>query len=92
MPDREGNEEHIAVLIELVDGGTMMEAEIIAHCAEIMPKYMVACHIRIVDGLLTPTGKSEIQAASIVAERIGLNAATTPSWAQAPRIPVGSFG
>lgn len=60
VPAREGNEDDVAVCVELVEGKTASEADIRAHCEAVMPRYMRPRHVRVVDRLpLTPTGKIE---------------------------------
>ncbi|MEN2977534.1 AMP-binding protein (plasmid) [Tistrella bauzanensis] len=60
VPAREGGEEDIGVFVELVEGATLSLDALRAHCAAVMPRYMVPHHLRIIDALpLTPTGKIE---------------------------------
>lgn len=60
VPAQEGNEDDIAVFIELKEAGTCTENDIASFAAENMPKYMRPRHIRIVDALpVTPTNKIE---------------------------------
>ncbi|WP_284455058.1 AMP-binding protein [Alloalcanivorax xenomutans] len=60
VPAREGHEEDIGVFIEAVEGLALEVDSIREHCHEVMPKYMVPRHIRIVPSMpLTPTGKIE---------------------------------
>jgi crotonobetaine/carnitine-CoA ligase len=60
IPALVGDEEDIAVFIELVDGETLSEDELRAYSAEVMPKYMTPKYVRFVDALpVTPTNKIE---------------------------------
>ena len=60
IPAAEGDEEDIAVFIELSEGAAMDEAEVRRYAAQVMPKFMQPKHIRILDALpLTPTNKIE---------------------------------
>ncbi|MFL1486267.1 AMP-binding protein [Marinobacter sp. LN3S78] len=60
VPAREGNEDDIAVFVELRKAGSCTESDIAAYAADQMPKYMRPHHIRIVDTLpVTPTNKIE---------------------------------
>lgn len=60
VPAQEGNEDDIAVFIELKEAGTCTESDIAAFATENMPKYMRPRHVRIVDALpVTPTNKIE---------------------------------
>lgn len=60
LPAREGDEDDIAVFLELKDGEQVSEAELRAHAAAKMPKYMQPAHIRVVTALpVTPTNKIE---------------------------------
>lgn len=60
VPAKEGNEDDIAVFVELKAPGTCNEGEIAAFASEQMPKYMRPRYIRIVDSLpVTPTNKIE---------------------------------
>lgn len=60
VPAHEGDEEDLAIFVQLVDGETMLVDEVRQHCVDVMPKYMVPRYIRIVEELpLTPTGKIE---------------------------------
>ncbi|RBW48901.1 AMP-binding protein [Marinobacter sp. F3R11] len=60
MPAQEGNEDDIAVFIELKEAGSTTENDIATFAADHMPKYMRPRHIRIVDTLpVTPTNKIE---------------------------------
>ena len=60
LPAREGDEDDIAVFLELKDGEQVSEAELRAHAAAKMPKYMQPAHIRVVPALpVTPTNKIE---------------------------------
>jgi crotonobetaine/carnitine-CoA ligase len=60
IPAKEGNEDDIAVFLELKEAGSCTENDIAAFADEQMPKYMRPRHIRIVDALpVTPTNKIE---------------------------------
>lgn len=60
VPAKEGNEDDIAVFIELKEAGSLTEDEVASFASETMPKYMRPRHIRIVDALpVTPTNKIE---------------------------------
>ena len=60
IPPAEGDEDDVAVFAELEEGAQATEADLHAHAAEVMPKYMRPRHIRIVDALpVTPTSKVE---------------------------------
>lgn len=60
VPADVGDEEDVAVFVELKDGQTMTDAELRDHAREVMPKYMVPKHIRFIPALpLTPTNKVE---------------------------------
>lgn len=60
VPATEGNEDDIAVFVELKEAGSCTESDIAAFAAEQMPRYMRPRHIRIVDALpVTPTNKIE---------------------------------
>lgn len=60
VPAEVGDEEEVAVFVELKEGETMDEEELRAHAREVMPKYMVPRHVRFVAALpLTPTNKVE---------------------------------
>lgn len=55
-----GDEEDVAVFIELRAGQTMTEAELHSYAQEVMPRFMQPKHVRFVDALpLTPTNKVE---------------------------------
>lgn len=60
VPADVGDEEDVAVFVELKEGESMDEDELRAHAREVMPKYMVPKHVRFVPALpLTPTNKVE---------------------------------
>jgi crotonobetaine/carnitine-CoA ligase len=60
IPARIGDEEDIAVFIELVEGETLSEDELRDHTRRVMPKYMQPAHVRFVPALpVTPTNKVE---------------------------------
>lgn len=60
VPADVGDEEDVAVFVELREGESMTEDELRAHAREVMPKYMVPKHVRFVPALpLTPTNKVE---------------------------------
>lgn len=60
VPADIGDEEDVAVFVELKEGETMSEEELRDHAREVMPKYMVPKHIRFIPALpLTPTNKVE---------------------------------
>lgn len=60
LPARVGDEDEIAVFVELADGATATEAELRAHAVNAMPRYMQPTHIRFVDALpVTATNKIE---------------------------------
>ncbi|MBZ5607613.1 MAG: AMP-binding protein [Acidobacteriia bacterium] len=60
VPARVGEEEEIAVFIQLVEGETLTEEELRDHARALMPKYMVPTHVRFIEALpLTPTSKVE---------------------------------
>lgn len=60
VPAIEGNEDDIAVFIELKEKGTCTEQELADFANETMPKYMRPRYLRIVDALpVTPTNKIE---------------------------------
>ncbi len=60
VPAREGNEDEIAVFVELKEPGSCSPEDIINYAAEQMPKYMRPAYVRIVDALpVTPTNKIE---------------------------------
>ena len=60
VPATIGEEEDVAVFIELVEGESLTEAELRDHARRVMPKYMQPTHIRFVPALpLTPTNKVE---------------------------------
>jgi carnitine-CoA ligase len=60
IPARIGEEEDVAVFIELVEGEILTEDELRDHTRRVMPKYMQPTHIRFVAALpVTPTNKVE---------------------------------
>lgn len=60
VPADVGDEEDVAVFVELKDGQTMSVDELRDHARDVMPKYMVPKHVRFVPALpLTPTNKVE---------------------------------
>lgn len=60
VPADVGDEEDVAVFVELKEGETMTEDELREHARDVMPKYMVPRHVRFVAALpLTPTNKVE---------------------------------
>lgn len=60
LPAKVGDEDDIAVFVELIAGETLTEAELRDHAAAKMPKYMRPTHVRFVDALpVTPTNKIE---------------------------------
>ena len=60
VPADQGDEEDVAVFVELKDGQTMSDDELRDHARDVMPKYMVPKHVRFVPALpLTPTNKVE---------------------------------
>jgi crotonobetaine/carnitine-CoA ligase len=60
IPAKVGEEEDIAVFIELVEGETLSEDELRDHTRRVMPKYMQPAHVRFVPALpVTPTNKVE---------------------------------
>ncbi len=60
VPAKIGEEEDVAVFIELVEGETLTEAELRDHARAVMPKYMQPTYIRFVPALpVTPTNKVE---------------------------------
>jgi len=60
IPAKVGEEEDVAVFIELVEGETLTEDELRDHTRRVMPKYMQPTHIRFVPALpVTPTNKVE---------------------------------
>ncbi|MCC5812909.1 MAG: AMP-binding protein [Ectothiorhodospiraceae bacterium] len=60
VPARQGNEDEIAVFVELVNPGTLGEEELRAYMRREMPRYMQPSHVRFVDALpVTPTSKVE---------------------------------
>jgi crotonobetaine/carnitine-CoA ligase len=60
VPARIGEEEDVAVFVELVEGETLTEDAVRDHARAVMPKYMQPTHIRFVPALpVTPTNKVE---------------------------------
>jgi carnitine-CoA ligase len=60
IPAKIGEEEDVAVFIELVEGERLTEDELRDHTRRVMPKYMQPTHIRFVPALpVTPTNKVE---------------------------------
>lgn len=60
VPADVGDEEDVAVFVELKEGESMTDDELREHAREVMPKYMVPRHVRFVAALpLTPTNKVE---------------------------------
>jgi crotonobetaine/carnitine-CoA ligase len=60
IPAKVGEEEDIAVFIELVEGEALTEDELRDHTRRVMPKYMQPAHVRFVPALpVTPTNKVE---------------------------------
>jgi crotonobetaine/carnitine-CoA ligase len=60
IPAKIGEEEDVAVFIELVEGEALTEDELRDHTRRVMPKYMQPTHIRFVSALpVTPTNKVE---------------------------------
>lgn len=60
VPADVGDEDDVAVFVELKEGATLTEAELRDHAREVMPRYMVPRHVRFVTSLpLTPTNKVE---------------------------------
>ncbi len=60
VPAMIGEEEDIAVFIELVEGEVLNEEELRDHARRVMPKYMQPKHVRFVSALpVTPTNKVE---------------------------------
>lgn len=60
IPAAIGDEEDVAVFIELIEGHGMDEAELRDFAAEVMPKYMQPKHVRFIAALpLTPSSKIE---------------------------------
>ena len=60
IPATVGDEEDVAVFIQLIDGHAMTEAELRDFAADVMPKYMQPKHVRFTDELpLTPSSKIE---------------------------------
>lgn len=60
VPADQGDEEDVAVFVELKEGQTMSDDELRDHARDVMPKYMVPKHVRFVPALpLTPTNKVE---------------------------------
>jgi carnitine-CoA ligase len=81
VPARVGNEDDIAVFIELNDREELSEDELRAFTAKEMPKYMQPAYVRFVSALpITPTSKiekyklkqtisSELEAASVISQK-----------------------
>ena len=60
VPAQVGDEDDIAVFVELVEGEALDEAALREHAAATMPRYMLPRHIRFVQALpVTPTNKIE---------------------------------
>jgi carnitine-CoA ligase len=60
IPAKIGEEEDVAVFIELVEGENLTEDELRDHTRRVMPKYMQPTYIRFVPALpVTPTNKVE---------------------------------
>lgn len=60
VPADVGDEEDIAVFVELKAGESMTDGELRDHARAVMPKYMVPKHVRFIPALpLTPTNKVE---------------------------------
>jgi crotonobetaine/carnitine-CoA ligase len=60
IPAAIGDEEDVAVFIELRPGETLTEAELHAYAQQVMPRFMQPKHVRFVPALpLTPTNKVE---------------------------------
>ncbi|HWS76137.1 MAG TPA: AMP-binding protein [Quisquiliibacterium sp.] len=60
VPADVGDEEDVAVFVELKEGESMTDGELRDYAREVMPKYMVPKHIRFIPALpLTPTNKVE---------------------------------
>jgi crotonobetaine/carnitine-CoA ligase len=60
VPAKLGEEEDVAVFVELVEGETLTEDAVRDHARAVMPKYMQPTHIRFVPALpVTPTNKVE---------------------------------
>lgn len=60
MPARVGDEDDIAVFVELIPGQACDEATLRAHAAAVSPKYMQPTYVRFVDALpVTATNKIE---------------------------------
>ncbi len=60
LPAAVGDEDDIAVFVELVEGETMDEAELRLHAQATMPRFMRPAHVRFVPALpVTPTNKIE---------------------------------
>ncbi len=60
IPALVGDEEDVAVFIELVEGESLSEDELRTYSAKVMPKYMTPKYVRIVAALpVTPTNKIE---------------------------------
>lgn len=60
LPASVGDEDEIAVFVELIEGETVSEEELREHARRVMPKYMQPTHVRFVQALpVTPTNKIE---------------------------------
>lgn len=60
VPADVGDEEDVAVFIELKEGERLDEEELRAFAREVMPRYMTPKHVRFIEALpLTPTNKIE---------------------------------
>jgi crotonobetaine/carnitine-CoA ligase len=60
VPAAVGDEEDVAVFIELRPGATLSETELHAYAQQVMPRFMQPRHVRFVEALpLTPTNKVE---------------------------------
>ena len=60
LPALVGDEDDIAVFVELKEGLTLSESQLLEHAIKVMPKFMQPKHIRFVTALpVTPTNKIE---------------------------------
>jgi crotonobetaine/carnitine-CoA ligase len=60
VPAKVGDEDDIAVFVQLIEGEVLSEAELRAYAADKMPKYMRPAHVRFVEALpVTATNKIE---------------------------------
>jgi crotonobetaine/carnitine-CoA ligase len=60
LPALVGDEDDIAVFVELKEGLTLSESQLLEHAIKVMPKFMQPKHIRFVTALpITPTNKIE---------------------------------